>query len=556
MIKRWSLVFVALIVVALPFGAVSAQTYNSGTDFTYQGFITDGGTPITNTCNLQFSLFNALAAGTQIGTTQTVTGASVVGGVFTVTLDFGVVAFDGQDHWLEIGVDCPVDGTYTTLTPRKALTPAPYAIALYGMRTEPNATSPNVIGGFLLNTMTSGVVGGTISGGGLASQTNRVTDDYGTVGGGGNNQAGDNAGTTSDRTYATVGGGLQNTASGSVSTVGGGLQNTASGIVSTVGGGFNNTASSTYATVGGGDNNAASGVRSTVGGGFSNTASGAISTVGGGQSNSASGDYSTVGGGDSNSASGSSSTVGGGRANTASGFVSTVGGGFGNSAAANYSTIPGGLFNTINAGADFSFAAGYDADVVNAAHDNSFVWSGSTSGTDSWGAGTFTARAPGGVRFYTNVSNTTSGVQLATNGGAWASLSDRNAKNSFSAVDPRAILETLADIDISTWNYNGQDASIRHIGPVAQDFYAAFGVGENDTHITTVDADGVALASIQGLYAIFQEQEASINALQTRINQLEAAAADNNGFASLFMGGFGMVMMVGMFAYQRRKGHR
>ena len=541
MIKRWSLVFVALIVVALPFGAVSAQTYNSGTDFTYQGFITDGGTPITNTCNLQFSLFNALAAGTQIGTTQTVTGASVVGGVFTVTLDFGVVAFDGQDHWLEIGVDCPVDGTYTTLTPRQALTPAPYAIALYGMRTEPNATSPNVIGGFLLNTMTSGVVGGTISGGGLASQTNRVTDSYGTVGGGAANQAGDAAGFQLDRAFATVGGGFGNTASGYTSSVGGGNGNTASAQNASVAGGNGNQATAQNAAISGGSVNTASAQNATVGGGLSNAASGVSSTVGGGLGNTASEFGSTVGGGDRNTALGSNSTVGGGQSN---------------SAAATYSTIPGGRFNTIIVDAQYSFAAGYDADVVNAAHDNSFVWSGSTSGTDSWGAGTFTARAPGGVRFYSADTGIINGVELPASGGSWASLSDRNAKNSFSAVDPRAILETLADIDISTWNYNGQDASIRHIGPVAQDFYAAFGVGENDTHITTVDADGVALASIQGLYAIFQEQEATINALQTRINQLEAAAADNNGFASLFMGGFGMVMMVGMFAYQRRKGHR
>jgi len=536
-----AIVFFIVFVLMLPFASVSAQTYDNGTDFTYQGFITDGGTPITNTCNLQFSLFNALAAGTQIGTTQTVTGASVVGGVFTVTLDFGVVAFDGQDHWLEIGVDCPVDGTYTTLTPRQALTPAPYAIALYGMRTEPNATSPNVIGGFLLNTMTSGVVGGTISGGGLASQTNRVTDSYGTVGGGAANQAGDAAGFQLDRAFATVGGGFGNTASGYTSSVGGGNGNTASAQNASVAGGNGNQATAQNAAISGGSVNTASAQNATVGGGLSNAASGVSSTVGGGLGNTASEFGSTVGGGDRNTALGSNSTVGGGQSN---------------SAAATYSTIPGGRFNTIIVDAQYSFAAGYDADVVNAAHDNSFVWSGSTSGTDSWGAGTFTARAPGGVRFYTNVSNTTSGVQLATNGGAWASLSDRNAKNSFSAVDPRAILETLADIDISTWNYNGQDASIRHIGPVAQDFYAAFGVGEDDTHITTVDADGVALASIQGLYAIFQEQEATINALQTRINQLEAAAADNNGFASLFMGGFGMVMMVGMFAYQRRKGHR
>ncbi|MCA1620536.1 MAG: hypothetical protein LC795_14755 [Acidobacteria bacterium] len=107
-----------------------------------------------------------------------------------------------------------------------------------GLRTEANAESPNVIGGHSINEVTSNVVGATIGGGGgeqiiggdvSMGFPNRVTDNYGTVGGGFGNTAGDNAGTTTDRTYATVGGGLSNTASGVWSTVGGGGFNTASG---------------------------------------------------------------------------------------------------------------------------------------------------------------------------------------------------------------------------------------------------------------------------------------------------------------------------------------
>ncbi len=73
-----------------------------------------------------------------------------------------------------------------------------------------------------------------------------------------------------------------------------------------------------------------------------------------------------------------------------------------------------------------------------------------------------------------------------------------------------------------TWNYRSQDAAIRHIGPVAQDFYAAFGVGEDDRHISTIDADGVALAAIQGLYQVVQQKE-------TRIADLGSAAAGARG---------------------------
>jgi hypothetical protein len=170
-------------------------------------------------------------------------------------------------------------------------------------RIEPHATSPNVIGGFSGNTVTSGVYGAVIGGGGASGGGNRVTDNYGTVGGGENNQAGDNAGTTSDSGYATVGGGQNNTASGDSSTVGGGYTNTASGYSSTVGGGYTNTASGNSSAVGGGAVNNASGIYAAVGGGYTNTASSDYSTVRGGAFNNASGIYAAVGGGYNNTAS-------------------------------------------------------------------------------------------------------------------------------------------------------------------------------------------------------------------------------------------------------------
>jgi len=80
-------------------------------------------------------------------------------------------------------------------------------------------------------------------------------------------------------------------------------------------------------------------------------------------------------------------------------------------------------------------------------------------------------------------------------------------------------------IPLETWNYKTQVDDIRHIGPMAQDFYAAFGVGENDTTISTVDADGVALAAIQGLYQRLQAAEAENAALQQQVDDLEARLA-------------------------------
>jgi hypothetical protein len=92
------------------------------------------------------------------------------------------------------------------------------------LRLIPNATSPNLLGGFNGNTIAAGAVGAVIGGGGFTASVNSVTDDYGVVAGGAKNQAGDNAGTTSDKQYATVSGGSGNTASGSYSSVPGGLQ--------------------------------------------------------------------------------------------------------------------------------------------------------------------------------------------------------------------------------------------------------------------------------------------------------------------------------------------
>ena len=113
------------------------------------------------------------------------------------------------------------------------------------LRLEPKGGyyGPNIVAGRHNNTVTPGVHGAAIGGGGASLTPNLVTDDFGTIGGGAGNQAGDNAGTTGDESYATVGGGIANTASASEATVGGGRGNTASGSWATVGGGQNNTAS-------------------------------------------------------------------------------------------------------------------------------------------------------------------------------------------------------------------------------------------------------------------------------------------------------------------------
>ena len=241
---------------------------------------------------------------------------------------------------------------------------------IHAMRFEPGLP-PNVIGGFFGNTVSEGVRGGTIGGGGSMGAAHSVTADFGTVGGGEANEA--------LAEYATVGGGSTNLASSTGATVGGGIVNHATAPSATVGGGASNQAAGENATVAGGSTNAAQGRGASVGGGEWNLAAADYATVagggppdpnnplvtnnrvfdnygtiGGGGWNRAGDDdadptsvtYATIGGGFHNAASGKNSSVGGRYHNTASDDSATVGGGDNTEATAPQTTVSGGLSNT------------------------------------------------------------------------------------------------------------------------------------------------------------------------------------------------------------------
>jgi hypothetical protein len=266
-------------------------------------------------------------------------------------------------------------------------------------------------------------------------------------------------------------------------------------------------------------------------GGEENRAFDTFNTIAGGRQNTAGSDngsptsssFATVSGGVANTASGHSSVIGGGSANTATGDSSTIGGGGQNMTSGSLGTIPGGSQNFATS---FAFAAGNRAI---ADDSGAFVWAdfnpfdfNSTAGNQ------FNVRAVGGSRFVSAIDGAgvpTAGVVLAAGGNAWAPLSDRGAKENFCDVDEDTVLERLAAVPIETWNLKSQDPSIRHIGPMAQDFAAAFGVGEYGDRITTSDADGVAFAAIQALYRKLQAQEGRIRELEARLAQ--SAAREN-----------------------------
>ena len=100
-------------------------------------------------------------------------------------------------------------------------------------------------------------------------------------------------------------------------------------------------------------------------------------------------------------------------------------------------------------------------------------------------------------------------------------ISDRALKTNFGTVDPTDMLERVRDLPISTWNYTSDDPAIRHIGPMAQDFVALFGVGADDRHIHPLDGQGVALAAIQALAAELERLREENARLAERIHDLE-----------------------------------
>jgi hypothetical protein len=103
---------------------------------------------------------------------------------------------------------------------------------------------------------------------------------------------------------------------------------------------------------------------------------------------------------------------------------------------------------------------------------------------------------------------------------AFVNTSDRNAKENFAPVSPQDVLNKVAALPITTWNFKTMNDG-RHMGPMAQDFYATFGLGGGDTTITSVDPDGVALAAIQGLNQKLDETRAENADLRQRLERLE-----------------------------------
>lgn len=406
------------------------------------------------------------------------------------------------------------------------------------LRLEPSSVlfgsvpnTSNLIAGSQVNGVSPGVRGASVIGGGAVTGSeggiqsggaNRATDNYTLAGGGYDNVAGNRNASTTDAAFATALGGASNLAAGEYSVVLGGSDSQARGARDLVLGGNANIA------------DAGSGL---VAGGFANTVTGNSAVALGGANNCAGGQHSFAAGSNAvaRPAAGADAGACGAVANSgdANGDEGTFVWADRSSGASFASSGPnqflvradgGMLINTntlVAPGADdlvLAARVGGDNDA-----DLRMRTSSGRSGLifvrDSNGGMSFAVPSLAAGADRLSVSGGVGGTATLSNGGSWNNASSRTFKTGFTAIDPLDILERVVSLPITRWTYRGSEEGT-HLGPMAEDFKAAFDLAGNGQSIATVDADGVALAAIQGLNQKLESENAE---LRRRLSALEAA---------------------------------
>ncbi len=525
--------------------------------WTYRGTLHDGGAPANGRYDIRLSVLDA--GGVQaLAYPLTLSGVEVKDGAFAVDVDFGVDL--GQLGTVKLKTEVAQGGSgfvalgepqdfraKTTLagvcwdTQGNAGTnPATDFVGtidaqpllfradnLIGARLQRNGLGINWTAGYDVQ---AAFGSSAISIGGGSGQ--RAWSNGSTIAGGINNVAGDSTLIPAAGISATVGGGIANLARGQFSTVAGGSANRAIGQSATVSGGEMNKAIGVGATASGGAE-ACAGGRFSWAAGYRVAArpgtGGELCSITNATSGDSNGDEGTFVWGDAIGEALVSTGpnqfllrseggvgVNGTPPNANGGFEFSI---FGNTPDEGYvelglipkPSLNGNTGERVELGVGKGGAGSNDADLRIAHRNNSGSFFEHLS-----------IRGDGSVIVRSNPANLAQGVQLAIGAGAWSTLSDRNLKTDIQSILPLDVLERLVAMPIQQWRYIGQPGDVQHIGPMAQDFAAAFGVGENDTTISTVDADGVALAAIQGLN---QKLEAENAALQAQLQQLAARLA-------------------------------
>jgi hypothetical protein len=484
-----------------------STAFTQGTAFTYQGQLQNNGSPVNGSYDLQFTLYATNVSGTAIAGPVTNSATAISNGLFTVTIDFGPGVFTGTSDWLDIAVRTNSGNSFTELTPRQPLTPAPYSIF---------AESANAAG--LSGTIPPGNVSGTYNnpiylnnagnsftgnGSGLTGVNSAalgglgVSNFWQTGGNSGTSPTnGSFLGTTDTQPIELRVGGLRgwrvepdSRGDGAANLIGGYISNAVqqpgSGGDFIGGGGFfggfnliltNSSGAFIGAgsanqigpnvndsVIGGGFGNiiGVDGARSVISGGNDNTNDEFDSVIGGGQNNfiQVYADHAFIGGGYANVVVGAftgpavAAVIGGGQGNVVqtNAYFSFIGGGFGNTIQSNtlYAVIPGGSNNV--AGGVGSFAAGTSAQATN---NGAFVWADASASNNfsSTTANQFNVRAMGGVRLVTGGTGMTLDGQGVVPSGNYVFAYSSAMQNVFTPSSFQdAIFNT--DAQLSGWTH-------------------------------------------------------------------------------------------------------
>jgi hypothetical protein len=156
--------------------------------------------------------------------------------------------------------------------------------------------------------------------------------------------------------------------------------------------------------------------------------------------------------------------------------------------------------------------------------DHSTIDEESNVAVQAIAANEFAVRAAGGFRFRTSADLTT-GCNLPAGSGTFACTSSRSTKHRIQAIDGDDLLGRIRTIPVHTWSYIAEPGQVRHAGPFAEDFHAAFGLGDSSAAIGLQDIDGVTFAAVQALEARTRAADEEITALRAELAALRAEAA-------------------------------
>lgn len=512
-------------------------------EYTYQGRLSESGLPANGTYPMVFRLYDAPVGGSLVSPAVSLPGVAVADGVFSEDLTFDITAFNDQ-VWLEVVVNG------ATLSPRTKITGAPFAHSLRGVYRDSdgnfsiNSTVANAAW-HVENSEGSAIYGySPVLGSGILGGSNSVVS----AGVEGFNASSGGYGLLGRSTNtAGAGRGVQGSSAALFGIGVFGEVSNASGQGHGVYGRTFSTASYSSGVFGIAD--ASSGI--VYGGQFTTDSSTDGTAAVFAQAPSTSGEtigvYGYTRSPESSAVAGFIAANSGGKAiSGANGNANGWAGHFiGRGHFSGHTTI--GRANVRTTGAELfgvhTSAGGeqFGGMYVTGDHPDSFPFYGYSSeatGADAYhyydGRFDVWRLVCGGERLTVQGSNgyigmgdptptypldMASGARCSV-GGIWTNASSREFKHDFEQIDRKAILRTLVALPITEWSYKTEDG-VRHLGPIAEEFASAFGLGDDDKAIGTVDANGVALAAIQGLHEVIEDKDRQIQDLNGRLEALE-----------------------------------